>query len=99
MERKGLKGKLEKFWGLTENCPALPGSVEKRELAEDRENIELLFLSLARLGPASITSTTGTWGRHTWRFRVDFIIQLHTGHSNPNLAEKGVASYHLVIFI
>ena len=57
-----MKGKWEKSWDSDENCPALPGSVEKRELAKYRENLELLFLSLARLGPARTTSTTRTWG-------------------------------------
>ena len=57
-----MKGKWEKSWDPAENCPALPGSVEKRELVKDRENLELLFLSLAWLGPARTTSATRTWG-------------------------------------
>ena len=51
-------GKFEKTLGFTENCPALPGSVEKSKLVDVRENLELPFLSLAWLGPARTTSTT-----------------------------------------
>ena len=59
---KGLKGKWEKSWDPAVNRPALPSSVENRELTEDRKNLELLFLSLAWMGPNRTTSTTRTWG-------------------------------------